>query len=264
MRLDLDAYVERRSPIHTWEARCKLVGCMALILAFACVQRLWLLPAMIAVTLIFYSFSRLPLSFLRHRLRYPGLFLLGIVALVPFVSGETVVWQWQQVTVYREGLEAVLLITTRFFSILTVALILVGTTPFLSLLQALRSLGLSPILADMTMLTYRYLYDVTENLATMQTAMQLRGGTELSPAAPRSRWWSRLRHVAALLGTLLIRSYEQSERVYKAMRLRGYGHPATTGAIARSPIPLSSWFTLMGIGAIALSFVVAELWLPHP
>ncbi len=260
MKLDLDAYIARRSPIHTWETRCKLIGCMTLILAFACVQQLWLLPIMVMITVIFYSFSRLPLSFLQHRLRYPGLFLVGIVGLVPFVSGQTVLWQWHSITVYQEGVAAAVLMTTRFFSILTVALILVGTTPFLSLLQALRSLGLSPILADMTMLTYRYLYDIIANLATMRTAMQLRGSTYLLPSGQRQPWGARLRHFAALLGTLLIRSYEQSERVYKAMRLRGYGQLAAQPQTLRSPIPLSSWLALALTSAIALSLISAEFW----
>lgn len=264
MRLDLDLYLQRRSPIHAWEPRCKLIGFMVLIFAFAFVQQLELLPAMLLVTASLYGLSRLPLSFLSQRLRYPGLFLLGIVGVLPFVSGQTALWQWEMLTIYQEGSLSVLLIATRFFSILTIALILVGTTPFLSLLKALRSLGLSPILTDMTLLTYRYLYDVMDNLATMQTAMRLRGVSHqwLEPG-----WrgvWSRLKHLVSLAGTLLVRSYEQSERIYKAMRLRGYGVVDAVGMANRGSgdrIPLNHFVALGGVVLLAMGFVLAEVLL---
>lgn len=222
MRLEVDLYRDRPSWVHAWEPRCKLVGLMSLIFAFAFVQVFWLLLPMVIVTLALFLLSKLPFSFLRDRLRYPGLFLVGLVALLPFFSGQTVLWQWGWLTLYQEGCAAVGLIATRFFCIVTIALILIGSTPFLTLLKALRSLGISPILTDMTLLTYRYLADIGDNLATMQIAMRLRGG-QRSP----QRWlvvnWRAIVQAAYLTGTLLIRSYEQSERVYKAMRLRGYG-----------------------------------------
>jgi cobalt/nickel transport system permease protein len=230
-----------------WEPRCKLIGLMSLVFAFAFVQDLWLLLPMLLVTITLYKISKLPISFLLQRLRYPSFFLLGIVALLPFFSGRTIIWQWGWLSIYREGCESVVLIASRFFSVLTIALILTGTTPFLTLLQTLRSLGLSPILTDMTLLTYRYLHDIAGNFATMRTAMRLRGGDRRGQP-----WfhWQLLPQFAILTGTLLIRSYEQSERVYQAMRLRGYGLPKQSG----SPEPAHGRGSFIALG---VSLVVA-------
>ena len=256
MTLNLDVYIDRPSWLHQWEPRCKLIGLMGLIFAFAFVRDLWLLAPMIVVTATLYFSSQLPLPFLLKRLRYPGFFLLGIISLLPFFSGETLVWKWGWLSVYQEGCEAVVLIAVRFLSIVTIALILVGSTPFITLLNALRSLGLSPILTDMTLLTYRYLHDVSGNLATMRTAMRLRGGSRA-----KHRWfqlnWHFLTQIAMLTGTLLIRSYEQSERVYQSMRLRGYSvrrysHSSKPSGMKKSAI------ALIGCLLLAIGFVIAD------
>ena len=85
MKFALDEYAHLNSPIHRWDPRYKLIGLIALIFAFASVTDSHLIPAMLLVAGILYAISKLPLSFLLKRLRYPGFFLLGIVIFLPFV-----------------------------------------------------------------------------------------------------------------------------------------------------------------------------------
>ncbi|MGB3493628.1 MAG: cobalt ECF transporter T component CbiQ [Elainellaceae cyanobacterium] len=234
MNLKIDEYAHLDSLIHRWNPRLKLVGMAALIFAFASAETLKLVLPMVLITAGLFWLSNLPLTFLRHRLHYPGYLLLGIVALLPWLSGETVLWHWGFLSLRLEGLVTVGLIASRFLCILTLALVLLGTMPFLTTVKAMRSLGLPSLLADMTLLSYRYLYEVTDNLTTMRRAMRLRGfgqGQRHDSSArrfafmPDSRDLDRL---ASLAGSLFIRSYEQAEHIYKAMRLRGYGRsPAT-------------------------------------
>jgi len=218
--------------------------------------RQWqLLPFILLLTAGLYRTSQLPLDFLTHRLRYPGLILLGLVGLLPFISGQTVIWQWGLLTLRQEGCLAVVLIAGRFFSITTLGLLLLETTPFVALVRSLRSLGLPVLIADMTLLSYRYLFDIGDNFNTMLTAMRLRGfqhhTKRLTPG-----WLNQL---ASLAGSLLIRSYEQSERIYQAMRLRGY-NPHTRPPKTQSAT-LSSWhgFALGGVLLTAAGVIAAEL-----
>jgi len=250
--LSVDVYTRLDSPLHRWHPRLKLVGLGALIVAFAGVRQWALVLPMVAITASLYGLSRLPLGFLQQRLHYPGLFILAVVVVVPFASGETVVWQWGWLSLYQEGLLTMGLVVCRFLAILTTGFILLGTTPFLSLIQGLRSLGLPALLADMTLLTYRYLYDMADTLATMQQAMRLRGLGQSQRASSWLRLDMRLmRQLASLAGSLLIRSYERSERVYKAMRLRGYGVSTRRPRAAMPPADGYSY------GATALSLMVA-------
>ena len=218
MNIGVDEYVHLASPLHRWEPRCKLIGLMALIFAFSFVGNLSILPAVVGVTAALFIVSKLPVSFMLTRLRYPGLFILAVILILPFVSGQTVVLSIGPLDVRQEGLISVFSIATRFLSILTIGLVLFGTTPFLTTIKSMRALGLPSILADMAFLFFRYLFEISNDLRRMEMAMRLRG--------LRVRRFSlhALRTLAWLGGSILVRSYERADRVYKAMILRGYGH----------------------------------------
>lgn len=257
MKLALDQYAHLDSPLHRWHQQLKLIALGGLIFAFAFVETLTLLPVMVVITAILFRLSRLPLHFLLSRLRYPGIFIAVVVLVLPLVSGETVIWEWGVIAIRQEGLLSVLLIVTRFVCILTISLILFGTAPFLSSIKAMRSLGLPRLIVDMTLLSYRYLESFGETLTTMQRAMKLRG---FDAHRLSRRNASRL---ASLMGSLLVRSYEQSQQVYQAMILRGYGYGLRrqdTGlgvALQQATTPMQFWFWFTC--AIALSLMIAEI-----
>lgn len=255
MKLALDRYSDLDSPIHRWEQSSKLLALLVLIFAFAMVKKLILLPAMLIVTGILYTLSKLPFSFLLSRLRYPGWFILAAAILLPFVAGEEVIWSWGIFTLKQEGCLAVLLIVTRFICILTVSVVLFGTAPFLVSMKAMRALGLPGLMVDMMLLSYRYLEELGTMLTTMGRAMKLRGfyGKKLN-----SR---NLKIIANLTGSLLVRSYEQSQRVYQAMLLRGYGK-GKKGHLFRTGKENLDNFSKVALGVtwtIAAGFLLAEM-----
>jgi cobalt/nickel transport system permease protein len=268
MKLEIDEYAHLRSPIHAWQPRYKLIGLLALIFAIATVENLWVLLVVVLLTAGLYALTGMPLHYWMRRLRYPGFFLLGVVFILPITSGETVLWQWGWLTLRQEGCLAVLLIGGRFLSIVTISLILFGTSPFLQTVKAMRSLGLPTVFTDMLLLSYRYLYEIAEQLGRMQQAMRLRGFNHHHrrshglPSFPNAR---TLRVLSTLAGTLLIRSYEQSERVYQAMRLRGYGSAtcATHTRTKQQAQPLDRWSAIAtGVSlSVAIAIAGVELWL---
>lgn len=254
MNLGLDEYAHLDSPIHRWDPRYKLVGLMALIFAFSFVQNLRLLPAMVAVTAILYASSRLPLVFLLTRLRYPGAFLLVMAILLPFLSGSTVLLHVGPLALRLEGCLELLRMVLRFVCILTTGLVLFGTAPFLTSIKAMRVLGLPAILADMTLLSYRYIFEIGSDLGRMETATRLRG-------LRAQRFSTRGFGVLALLaGTILVRSYERSDRVYNAMRLRGYGCTPRR-ALNEFQTRRSDVIALVCVLLVAVGFVAAEILL---
>ena len=220
MKLAFDEYAHLDTPLHRWDPRFKLISLMVLIFAFAFVRDLRMLPAMVVVTCAVFIISRLPASFMATRLRYPSFFLLVLVLVLPFISGHTVVMSIGPLDIRQEGLISVLLIATKFLCILTIGLVIFSTAPFLTTVKAMRALGLPAILTDMILLAFRYLYEIGDDLQRMSTSMKLRGFRA-------NRFSIRgLGIFASLGGSILVRSYERSEWVYKAMILRGYGHAA--------------------------------------
>lgn len=252
MKLTLDEYAYLNSPIHRWDVKGKLIGLLAVIFAYAWVEDLRLIPGILITTIILYFLSKLPLSFLLNRLTYPGLFILGIVALLPLTSGETILGQWGPFSLRQEGCLAAILIVSRFLAMFTTGVVLFGTHPFITTIKAMRSLGLSPILADMILLSYRYLFELGHQLTMMQRATQLRG------FQPRKITRRNLQVYAALAGSLLVRSYQQAEEVYKAMQLRGYG----TSIQEKEQFSLDR-YSLVALTlslTIAISFVSLEIF----
>ena len=217
MKLVLDKYAYLDSPLHRWQQNYKLVGLLSLIFAFAFVQNIWLLPIITSITIIIFTLSKIPTAFLLSRLRYPSWFILAVVFFLPFVAGDTAIFNWGYLTIRAEGCWDALLISVRFFCILTLSLVLFGTAPFLNSVKGMRKLGVPSVIVDMALLSYRYLEELGEMLTTMQRAMKLRG----FQAQGFNR--RKLKIFAQLTGSILVRSYERSLLVYQAMILRGYG-----------------------------------------
>jgi cobalt/nickel transport system permease protein len=93
-------------------------------------------------------------------------------------------------------------------------LLLAWTTTAEELLRALRQLHVPVLFVATLSFMNRYLHVAEDELVRMRRARAART-FDHAPAA-------RLRTVAALIGMLLVRSFERSERVHAAMLARGF------------------------------------------
>jgi cobalt/nickel transport system permease protein len=258
--------------IHRWRPLPKLLGLLALIVAFAAIQRLAVLPVIGVVAVGLWGISGLSWRLWLKRLAGPGLLVSGLILVLPFWLGETVIWRWGSLAVRWEGIAVVLRMGGRLGAIFTLSLLLLETTPLMELLAALRRLGIPDLLLELAWLTYRYLQELGSQWQQMRQAAQLRGwraggspvlrtanATQRTPFRLRDTATRRdLLFLASLLGTLLVRSYERSERVYQALRLRGYGQAAplvsSVGESAQSctSVALSWGATILALGIAGL------------
>lgn len=111
--------------------------------------------------------------------------------------------------------------TVSFFAILfrtflcvTAVLILVAVTPFSQLTAQLRRLHVPDIFVTLFEMIYRYIGALLDEASTMYTAYMLRSTEHRG---------LRMKDMGSFVGQLLIRSYDRAERVYAAMKCRGYG-----------------------------------------
>jgi cobalt/nickel transport system permease protein len=119
----------------------------------------------------------------------------------------------------------------------------------------MRALGLPGIMADMALLALRYIQEIGQDLRKMQASMRLRGFRK------RRLSLYGLRTLAWLGGSILVRSYERSEWVYKAMILRGYGHaphPRAEFQTCRHDVVTLGIFLL-----IAAGFITGDILFGH-
>ncbi len=198
-----------------WEPRAKLIAFALLLFSFAMVKNLVPLIAMFLICSIIFALSGLPVKCLFQRWKAPAVLvlLMGLILLL-FSEGEPLLYLGP-LPITQEGLVAILLMLSRLMCMLALIAVLLATTPLLLLISAMRDLGLPRILADMILFTLRYLYTLNDQLEQMKRALTIRGFSAKSLKS--------LKHYAILIGGILVRSFEQSERVYRAMAVRGYG-----------------------------------------
>jgi cobalt/nickel transport system permease protein len=206
---------------------------VAVILAFgaASMRDLAALPVLGAVALAVIAVARPPRSFVR-RLYAPILLAVAIVALVPLMAEGPINYSGDMA-------QTAAMMAARVLAIAAMGLALLSGLSDMQLAAALRGLRVPVLICDLALLTLRYLHDIRAELARARLARDLRGG---------ATGWRTLPEFGALLAVVLIRALKRSERVWAAMRLRGY-----QGGLATSPAA----FTMRDHGAIATALVAA-------
>ena len=220
----IERYQAGSSIVHNMDARLKLLLTLAYIFAATLTPvghwlAFGLLAALLAVAV---AASRLSALLI---LRRSALALPFIVVAVPLLftkEGDTLFtlqpFGW---TASEEGVTAVLTILTKSWLSVVAAIILTATTPALELLRAMRALAVPRILVATVSFMYRYLFVIAEEAQRLLRARDCRSaGLEGHKSGGSVRW--RAGVLGHMVGSLFLRSYERSERVYAAMQSRGY------------------------------------------
>lgn len=149
------------------------------------------------------------------------------------------------------GLLRFFIVSLKSWLAVQVTLLLTMSTAFTDLLWALSSLRLPRTLVMLIGLTYRYLFTLKEEAESLNRARLARSGA-MAGAKPGGRLLWRAQVAGGMIGSLFVRSYERSERVYLAMRARGYNgqmrtlqaQPVTWGAVMQGALPVLILFAI--------------------
>jgi cobalt/nickel transport system permease protein len=220
----LERYEAGSSLLHAADGRVKLPVTVAYIFAVTLTPvGHWAALALMA--------APLPAAILLGRLS-PLLVLRRSALVLPFVlvalplmftkQGETLFtlppFGWDA---SRQGLVAVISILAKSWLSVTAAVVLTATTSAADLVRALRFLALPRILVATVSFMYRYLFVIGEEALRLMRARDSRSAHVDGCKGGRSAWW-RAGVLGNMVGSLFLRSYERSERVYAAMQARGY------------------------------------------
>ncbi len=115
----------------------------------------------------------------------------------------------------RKGLALAGVILVKVNIVLIIMVAFLSTSSVFALVHALHHLHLPSGLVQLLFFTFRYLHVLERELQKMQEAAKLRC------FRPRTNLLT-YRTYAYLIASLIIRSYERSERVYQAMVCRGF------------------------------------------
>lgn len=230
----LEQYHHLDSLVHRLDPRLKLLAVLAFVLAATSIPvcgwpALLPLAALISVAILAAHLS--PLDMLKRSA--VALPFVGMAALsLPFTRAGQVLWAWHpggelgrlglSLAITDEGLRFfAVMIVKAWLSVLAAGL-LVATTPFAHLLQALNALHVPAILTTIISFMVRYLFVLTDEAMRMQMAREAR-----SAGRGGTLGW-RIKVLGGMIGSLFIRSFERSERIYAAMLSRGFAGQAHT------------------------------------
>jgi cobalt/nickel transport system permease protein len=261
--MELDRYIPRHSPAHRADARLKIVLAVAAVLGIA------LLPvgafaAYVVVWLVLVGasgFARLgPLRLVRGSwvvlpfvlVAVPLLFTRPGEPVLTFELGPIVL------TITDTGLRDVLSIVAKSWLSVQVALLLAYTTPFADLVDGLRGLRLPAIIVSIISFMYRYLAVLTDEAGRMSRARASRSAEAPQGRSGGSLTW-RAKVTGSMVGSLFIRSYERSERIYAAMLARGFAGTFHTTELPRPDQRSLVWFAVV-LAAIVCFVIAVNVW----
>ena len=163
-------------------------------------------------------------------------------------------------TISGEGLRQFTTIALKSWVSVQAALLLAFTTPFNDLIDGLRELRLPRIMVAIISFMYRYLGVLGDEAGRMNRARASRSAVGPTGRAGGGILW-RASVTGSMVGSLFLRSYERSERIYAAMQARGFdgelrhlpGPPLTPAALTAFSV---------GIASLLVFELAAQLWIP--
>jgi len=218
---EIDKYAHLDSPLHRWDARAKLASLFALlvVVVFAPSYPTALVGLAVSVGLV--GISRIPFRFVLVHVKWVLLFCAFLLVIMPLTAGGEALWQAGPLRVSASGLGRAGLVSVRAMAAVLLVYPMMGTARFHVSLQAARRLGVPRAAVQILAFSYRYAFVLFDELGRMLTAARARG-------LGRARGLRAFRNTGSMVGMLFVRSFDRTDRVYRAMLSRGYRGEAHT------------------------------------
>ena len=209
----LEQLAARKSTVHDRHPLVKLVSAfcyIVLVVSFGRAEFGRLVPFVFyGVVLMALSATPWPVVLRRAALALPFALLAGVSNII-FDRATALTIAGVAVSY---GVVSFFTLIYRTFLCVTAVLILAAVTPVHDLTGQLRRMHIPDIFVTLFEMTYRYIGVLLGEASCMYTAYMLRS---------TKRKGLQMRHMGSFVGQLFIRSYDRAERIYSAMKCRGY------------------------------------------
>ena len=252
--LEQSVFAERtaRGPglLQGLDPRLKILSTLLVLLAVGLSHSLGVILGLYFLAFGLAFFSNIPLGFFVKRVWLLIPFFTGVVALPAlFITpGPVLVHLPLGLVITQTGLTTALFLLLRVGTSVSLAVLLVLTTPWNSLLKALGVLRLPAVIILILGMTYRYIHlllHLTNDMFLSRKSRLLR----------RMNGPEQRKLIAATSGTLLNKSLQVSSEVYLAMQSRGFrNYPRTLDTFKMRTI---DWLA----GALVVITAAAAIWL---
>lgn len=169
----------------------------------------------LAVSIGLLLMSRLPIRRTLKRMAMMDSFIIFMLVLLPFSMPGDAMFTVFGFPASWQGLWKAVEIALTANAVILALMVLVGTMEPVTLGHALHKLRCPEVLVHLLMFTIRYIEVLREEYLRLRGAMKIRGfrpGTN----------WHTYRSFGYLVGMMLVRAIERSERILSAMKCRGF------------------------------------------
>jgi cobalt/nickel transport system permease protein len=256
----------RDSFIHQLDARVKIVGMFAVIIAMVAIPYS---PLVITAGLLFFAFlvvlwalAGLPWLIYGKRLLMVLPFGFFIIVFQIFFTNRyypvfhVVANLPLGIHIYAESVEFAIILLVKFVVCVSAIILLSSTTKLHDMLEGAGRMGLPPEFALTFGMMIRYLFVFGYIYRKINESMTTRC---FDPFNGALSYRYRMKQIGYTVGTIFIRSYEQGERVYTSMLCRGYGRDSHI-FIAKKPLRAGEWSFLLFCLIFAV-IVPLTIWL---
>ena len=245
----LDHYAATASPVTRTAPAARVLGAVGLALAASLLPPgAWMsMAAALALSFALAVAARIPPGVVLLRASIPLAFLALASVGVLFMAPGSEVAALGPLRVTDHGVVLFASALARGAAAVLVGVVLVSTTPFPELVAALRELRLPRPVTSSLALAYRFLVVLAEEVGRVRRAAEVRNGGRGRVAVRRL--------AVGMAAAAFARSYDRSERVFRAMRVRGY-RDSISGLTYRA-VDAASALRVGALLTVAAALVVA-------
>ncbi len=223
---EIDRYAGIPSPIHRWDPRLRLVSIFTLIFSVILLYNLQLVVIGMIFSIILTCISKIPFSFVLSRMKLVLIFVIPFFIIIPFtIIGTGVeIASFGSITLSYRGIEYVKFAALIVLKALTAVMLIfpmIGTSRMDITIKALEGLHLPNKLVQMFAFTYRYIFVLDDEFTRMDRSLASRGFKR------RGNLYTLITTSKAI-AMLFVKSYERADRVFYAMRSKGYSGTVAT------------------------------------
>ena len=255
-------FTEQHARVNGWlqrrDPRAKLGMFLALVLAASLTASVGVLAVLYAATLAAARASRVPFSFFVKRVWLgipffaavvvvPAIFMVPGPRLFDFAIGPL------HLAPSAPGSAGAVLFVARVGVCVSLAVLLVMTTPWADILKSLRTLRVPQVFVLILSMTYRYIFLFLHTTNGILLARKSRVVARTSGGEQR-RW------ISGTMGNLMSRAFKMSNDVYAAMLARGFS--GEMRALTFYRMRSADWAAVGGVTAIAVAAVLGGRLLP--
>ena len=244
--------------LQSLDPRAKLGMFLAVVLAASLTASIATLLALYAVVLLVARASRLPSAFFVKRVwlgvpLFAGIVVIPALFIVPGARLFDVALGPVHIAPSIPGIIGAAIFLARVGVSVSLAILLVMTTPWADILKSLRTLHVPQVFVLILSMTYRYIFLFLHTANGVLLARKSRVVAATSGREQR-RW------IGGTLGAMVGRSFKMSNDVYAAMMARGF--TGEMRAYSRYRMTARDWLALIGAVGLAVAVVAASRFLP--